>query len=51
MSVCAFKFLPHGEYSKLFTVAASSSKSFSDKTSLPVKNSILLTFPDDKAEI
>ena len=33
-----------------FIVAAFSSK-YSGKTSLPVKNSYLLTFPDDKAEI
>ena len=51
MSVCAFNSLPNGEYSNLFVVAAFSSKSCSGKTSLPVKNSYLLTFPDDKAEI
>ena len=51
MSVCAFNFLPKGGYSKLFIVAAFSSKSFSGKTSLPVENSYLLTFPDDKAAI
>ena len=50
MSGCAFNFLPKGEYSNLFIVAAFSSKSFSGKTSFPVKNSYLLTFPDDKAE-
>ena len=43
--------LPDGKYSTLLTAAAFSSKSFSDKTSLPVKNSYLPTFPDDKAEI
>ena len=51
MSVCAYNSLPRGEYSNLFIVAAFSSKSFSDKTSLLLKNSYLLTFPDDKAEI
>ena len=51
MSVCAFNSFPNGEYSNLFNAGAFSSKSFSGKTSLPVKNSYLLTFPDDKAEI
>ena len=51
MSVCAFNSLPNSEYSNLFVVAALSSMSFTGKTSLPVKNSYLLTFPDDKAEI
>ena len=37
MSVCAFNSLPKGEYLNLFIVAAFSSKSFSGKTSLPVK--------------
>ena len=50
MSVCAFNSFPNGEYSNLFNVAAFSSKSFFGKTSLPVKNSHLLKFPDDKAE-
>ena len=49
MSVCAFNSLPKGKYSIVFIVAAFSSKSVSGKTSLPVKNSYLLTFPDDKA--
>ena len=40
MSVCAFNSLANGEYSNLFIVAA-----------LQVKNSYLVTFPDDKAEI
>ena len=44
MSVCAFNSLHNGEYSKLFIVAAFSTKSFSSKT-------YLLTLPDDKAEI
>ena len=34
----------------LSIVTAFSSKSFSGKTSLPAKNSYLLTFPDDKAD-
>ena len=51
MSVCAYNSLPKGEYSNIFIVAAFSSKSFSDKTSLLLKNLNLLTFPDDKAEI
>ena len=46
MSIFAFNFLRNGEYSNLFFIAA-----FSDKISLPVKNSYLLIFPDDKAEI
>ena len=44
MSVCAFNSLHNGEYSKLFIVAAFSTKSFSSKT-------YLLTLPDDQAEI
>ena len=51
MSVCAFSYLPNGEYSNLFIVAAFTNKLFSGKTSLLVKNSYLLTFPDDQAEI
>ena len=51
MSVCAFNYLPKGEYSNLFILAAFSRKSVSGKTSLPVKNSYLPTFPDHKAEI
>ena len=50
MSVCAFNSLPKGEYSNIFTVAAFCSKSFSGKTSLPVRHSYLLTFPNDKAD-
>ena len=51
MSVYAFNSLPNVEYSNLFNVAAFSSESFSCKTSLPVKNSYVLTLPDNKAEI
>ena len=50
MSVCAFSSVPKGEYSNLFILVAFYNKSFSNKTSLPVKNSYLLTFPNDKAE-
>ena len=51
MSVCAFNSLPNREYSNIFIVAAFSIKSFSGETSLSIKNSYLLTFPDDKDEI
>ena len=37
--------------SNLLIAAAFSNKSFSGKTSFPVKNSNLLTFPDDSGEI
>ena len=50
MSFCAFNSLPNGEYSNLFYLAVFSKKSFSGKTSLPVKNRYILTFPDDKPE-
>ena len=51
MSVCAFNSLPNGEYSNILIAAGFSNKSVFDKTSFPVKNSYLLTFPDDKAGI
>ena len=51
MPVCAFNSLPKGKYSNLLIVATFSSQSFSGKTSLPVKNLYLLTFPDGNAEI
>ena len=55
LSLCnislAFNSLPEGEYSHLFIIADFPSKSFSGKTCFPVKNSYLLTLPDDKAEI
>ena len=51
MLVCAFSFLPNAKYSNHCIVVSSSSKSFSGKTSLPVKNSNLPTFSDNKAEI
>ena len=51
MSICAFNSLPNGEYSNIFNATAFSNWSLSGKTSLPVKNSYLLTFPDDNAEI
>ena len=43
--------MPHGEYSNLVILAVFSSKSFSGQIYLPVKNSYLLTFPDDKTGI
>ena len=51
IQVCFFNSLLNGKYSNLLIVAAFSNKSFSSKTPSPVKNSYLLTFPDDKAEI
>ena len=51
MSVCFFNSLPNGEYSNLLIVAAFPNKSFTDKTSLLVKNSYLRIFPDDIAKI
>ena len=51
MSFCDFNSFTNGEYSNLFIVAGFSSKSFSGKIFLPVKNSYLLIFPDNKAEI
>ena len=50
MSVCVFHSLSKDKYSNLFIVAAFSNVYFSGKISLPVKNSYLLTFSDDKAE-
>ena len=50
MSVCAFNSFPNGDFSNLSIGAAFSNKFFSSKTYLPVKNSYLLTLPDDKAE-
>ena len=51
MSVCIFNSLPNGVYSNLFIVAAFPKKTCSGETSLLGKNSYLLTYPDDKAEI
>ena len=51
MPFCAFSSLSKGEYSNLFILAAFYRKSFSCKTSLPVKNLYLLTLANDKAEI
>ena len=51
MSVCFFNSPPNDEYSNFLIAAAFSNKTFSCKTSLPVKNSYLSTLPDDKAEI
>ena len=50
MLVCSVYSFSYNKYSNLFNTTALSSKSFSGKTSLPVKNSYLLTFPDDKAD-
>ena len=47
MSASAFNSLPKGKYSNHLIIAAFSNKSFSGKTSLPVKNSYLLASPDD----
>ena len=51
MSVRFFNPLPSGEYSNLSLAAAFYNKTFSGKTYLPVTNSYLPTFPDDKVEI
>ena len=44
-------YLCNWEYTNLFIKVAFYRKSFSGKRSLPVRNSYLLTLPDDKAEI
>ena len=51
MSVCVSYSLPNGEYPKLLIVADFSSMSFSGKTSSPVKNLYLSSFPDYNTEI
>ena len=51
MSVCFSNLLPNAEYSNLLIVSAFSNKHSSGKTSLPIKNSYLPIFLDDKAEI
>ena len=51
MLVCFFNSLHNGEHSNLIIVAAFSNYPFSYKTSLPVKNSYLLIFYCDWAEI
>ena len=51
MSVFAFNSLPKGKYSFFFVAAALYRSSYHGKISWLVKNSYLLTFPDDKAEI
>ena len=43
--------MPHGKYSNILSVAAFSNNPYAAKIFLPVKNSYLLTFFDDKAEI
>ena len=51
MSVFCFKSLLNAEYSNLLIVAAFSNNPFSGKTSSPIKNKYLPTFPDNKAKI
>ena len=51
MSVCFFNSLPNGKYSIFLIAVAFPNQFFSGKTSSPVKNSHLPTFPDDKAKI
>ena len=51
MSVCFLNSLPNGEFSNLLIVAAFSVNTFPGKTSLPVQNSYIPTFHDDKADI
>ena len=51
MSGCHFNSLPKEKYPNHFIVAAFSNELLTGKTFLPFKNSCLLTFPDDKAEI
>ena len=51
LSVCTFNYLPKVDYPSLPTLAAFSNKAFSRKTSLPVTNLHLLTFPCDNAGI
>ena len=50
-SVFFFNSQPNCEYSNLLIPAAFSNSPFSGKTSSPVKNSYLPTFPDSKAEV
>ena len=49
--VCFFNSLPNAEHSNTLIVAAFSKSFFSGKISSTVKNSYLLIFPDDKANI
>ena len=51
MALFLFNSLPNGKCSTLLILAAFSHKACSDKTSLPVSNSYLSTFPDDNAEM
>ena len=51
MSIFFSNSLTKSEYSNLLIVEAFSYGPFSIKTLSPIKNSYLLTFPDDKAEI
>ena len=50
MSVCLFNSLTNGVYSNILIIAAFCNILFSGKISPPIKNSYLLTFPDDKAK-
>ena len=50
MSVCFLISLPNGEYSNRLIGADFCNSPFSGKTSLLVKSSDLLTFPDDNAK-
>ena len=51
MSFCAFNSLPNSEYSNPFIAVVFSNKSFSSKTSFPIKNSYLLIFPYNEVKI
>ena len=51
MAVCFLNSLHNSEYSNLLIVAAFFNNPFSGKTSLPVKNSYLPAFPDDKPKV
>ena len=51
MPVCFFNSPTNGEHSNLLIVATSFNSSFSCKTSSPFRNSHLLIFLDDKAEV
>ena len=48
MSMCFYNSLPNDGYSNRLILAAFSNSPFSGKTSKPIKNSYLTTFPDDK---
>ena len=50
-AICFCNLLPNGKYSNLLIVTAFSNSRLSGKTSSPVKNSYLLTFPKDRSKI